>query len=308
MSEETKEIIEKTFQVDKNSRLRIKNIHGSVDVRPGSEKVIKIIANKFGARSNAEKTEIVINQQDDGSVTARVVADNNSFFDLFTNFRVPCKVRFVIETPPDCKISLQNISSSATLTGLKGDMKLKTVSGALNLIELSGKLDVGSVSGVITGQKISGESEIDSVSGKIDLRGCNFPSLESSSVSGRTIVETSVNEGPYAFKSVSGEVTLIVGSEAQCSVSTTSLSGRFKTSLPAHDYYSKAGKTKIEINGGGSLVRMQSVSGNLIILDSRGDTPHVPVTGIQTRKDRIAILTQLGDGDLSVGEALTILV
>ncbi|MBW8010105.1 MAG: hypothetical protein FVQ83_02530 [Chloroflexi bacterium] len=302
MSEET---IEKTYQVETHALLKVENIRGTVDIRPGDENLIKITATKHLNTGNNAKTEIILEQNNDGTVCARVISEENGLFDIFTKFNKPCKVDFVIKTPQDCEISVKNISSSATLSQLKGILKLKTISGPLNLQELSGKLDAGTISGVINGQELDSETEIDSVSGKIDFRQCNFPTLIISTVSDNTFVETPVNQGPFELKSVSGEVTLIVGPEAKCTVSTRSLSGRFKTSLPTQSYSSRAGKTTTEINGGGSLVKMESVSGNLILLASEGDIATIPYPDRKPRKDRIEILTKVESGDLSVEEALT---
>lgn len=52
--------IEKIYQVNGNARLNVKNIRGTVDIRPGDENVIKITATKHLNTGNKARTSICI--------------------------------------------------------------------------------------------------------------------------------------------------------------------------------------------------------------------------------------------------------
>jgi len=59
------------------------------------------------------------------------------------------------------------------------------------------------------------------------------------------------------------------------------------------------------LEGGGTEIRMKSVSGNLYVVTSEDVSGVAPRVKHNTREERLAVLTQLEGGNISVEDALS---
>jgi DUF4097 and DUF4098 domain-containing protein YvlB len=261
------ETIENTFNVTTPANLKLSNIRGSVTVQTGDEGVISVTALKHLNSGNGDKTTIEMSQGDDGTVSVKT-----RFPDIALGFlrsSKVCKVDYIARVPKSCSLKLSCVSSDATVEGLEGKQRLSTVSGSMDLNGLTGELDINAVSGDIKGVKLSGPLELDTVSGDVILKDASLPSADCSTVSGDVDIQTSLGDGPYKFNSVSGDVNLIVPADAQCSATVSSISGSVVSKLPKTSEIRKAGTHRVEIQGGGARVKLNSVSGDLRIGPSK---------------------------------------
>ncbi len=303
----SEELVERSFSVNTPARLKLSNIRGTVDISPGGEDVISISAVMHLNSGNADHTEVDIHQDDDGLVVVETRHDkSNGFLSLIKS----CKVDYTVTVPKDCSVELSCVSSKACIQGLEGEFRFNTVSGALEFADLTGLTKAVSVSGAIKGQNLSGILDGGTVSGKIRVMESHIPEMDISSVSGSIVVQTSLIDGPYVFKGVSGNVTMIIPEESGCIAKTKSLSGRLQTSLPITKDRRYGPRGLAEIQGGGPEVVYKSVSGSLKILTSEDDKPqtvHVssPV-GVHHhgKANRIHVLEEIERGELSVDDAL----
>lgn len=295
------EELENSFTVGKQPKLEIDNIRGSVTIKPGINEQIRVTAIKHMNSGNEEHTDISIEQDDDGTV--RAVSKWHKSNGSFWNRSRPIKVDFVIETPASSNVSVRTVSASAAISGLEGDCSVKSVSGRIELEQLSGDLNIRSVSGKIIGKMLKGEGYFNSVSGSVIIRDSELATFACKTVSGKTLIETPIGEGPYSFQSVSGNATLMTAKDSPLSLVAKSLSGRFKTSLETSQYTRQSGRTRASLNGGGVMVKMKSVSGNFYVVSSEDDQPRSLRVDRLTGEERMSILTKLQDGDLSLDEA-----
>jgi hypothetical protein len=255
MSEET---IEKTFQVGTPARLFISNIRGSITIRPGETGVIVVKAFKHG---NSVSADEVIDMTQDAEGTVRVeTRSNDTFFGLLSH---PPKVEYTARVPQDTHLEISCISSSLSVSGLSGTFKLKTISGDMDMADLTGPFKLNAVSGDINGSHLSGVLELGTVSGRVKLLQSQFPSADASTVSGDLILQTPVSGGPYAFSSVSGSVRMLVPPDTRCSAELNTVSGSIRSSLPATSTRIGHGLKVTQVAGGGTSVRLKSVSGSL---------------------------------------------
>ncbi|MFC1936698.1 DUF4097 domain-containing protein [Chloroflexota bacterium] len=297
----SKDIIEKNFDVSAPARLIIKNVRGSVKIQPGDAQTIKIKVTKHLNTGNPEDTEIILQQNEDGVVVA------GAQFEIYGFSRInrqPCKVDFEIEVPASCSVRTKTVSAKSEISGLHGDFKFKSVSGSLRLEDLSGDLSATTVSGILVADKISGPAQLKTVSGGLKLTNSNCQSIEADTVSGSILAVTPIGDGPYRFKSVSGKVRLIVPKESACSIHASSLSGRFKTDLPVSNSSGGRRSWDVDIAGGGTPISMTSVSGSLFILSSLDAAPISPQVKRKTREERLAVLSKLEQGELSIEDTL----
>jgi hypothetical protein len=79
-------------------------------------------------------------------------------------------------------------------------------------------------------------------------------------------MQTALGEGPYTFKTVSGDVKLILPPESGCNLELHSMSGQIKTPLPTTQNGRKFNRSYATLQGGGAHVRLNSLSGDLSIV------------------------------------------
>jgi hypothetical protein len=315
MSEET---IEKTFQVAEPARLTISNIRGSITIQPGATNIIQVRAIKHGNFDNGRYT-IEIAQDSDGSVRV----ETRSSESMFGFFSQPPKVEYTLQVPPGVQMYASGVSSSLNVSGLSGEFRLKTVSGNIDLADLSGPFKINAVSGDITGSRLVGKLELEAVSGRAWLMESNFPTADATTVSGDLVLQTPLSEGPYRFSSVSGNVRMLVPADTHCNAELSSVSGSIRSSLPASTTRMGPGSKMTQIQGGGAVVRLKSVSGGLSI-EAEGipaetvqatspvppTPPSPPLSPVQSAPEPLTtaeILQRIESGEMTVDEAIKLM-
>ena len=314
MSDET---IEKTFQIAGPARLTISNIRGSVTIQPGSANVIQVKAVKHGNFDSGRFT-IEIAQDSDGNVRV----ETRSTDSLFGFFSQPPKVEYTLLVPPGIQLYASGVSSSLNVSGLNGEFRFKTVSGNIDLADLSGPFKINAVSGDISGSRLVGKLELEAVSGRARLMESNFPTADATTVSGDLILQTPLSNGPYHFSSVSGNVRMLVPADTHCNAELNSVSGSIRSSLPASSTRMGPGSKMTQIQGGGAVVRLKSVSGGLsieaegILAETVQATSTIPVPPtppsppVQSAPEPLStaeILQRIESGEMTVDEALKLM-
>jgi len=214
------------------------------------------------------------------------------------------------------------------IDGLEGHIDANAVSGKMQLSNLSGNFDFSSVSGKITADHISGPLQLNNVSGKVHISESQIPSMIGKTVSGHVTIETPLTEGPYDFKSVSGNLSVITPEDTACTIRIKSVSGSAKVNLPVTGKSGARNKQVVEVAGGGPEVNVKSVSGVLKIGSSKegiteteliqtevefdkpirevsapNDEAQSEIPEPQT-KSQMEILQEIESGEISVEEAL----
>lgn len=291
---------EENFDVSAPAKLVVKNICGEIKVSPTEGSQIRVVAVVDLDSGEGESTEVLIEQDDDGTVRAKTSYEHERFFGAHK----PCKVHYTIEAPADTSVYIKNVSGPIDVQGLNGKHRIKAVSGSVYLADLNGEIEASTVSGKIEAKNLIGPAELNTVSGRLRVESSDIPRLRATSVSGKLVVGTPLGEGPYELKTVSGSVRLIVPDGTGCSVKANSVSGRLKTDqLNVSGHVSKR-KWDVDINGGGTSVRLKSVSGSLYIVTSEGASAGAVRVHKQPREDRMDILSKVSEGDLTVEDAM----
>jgi hypothetical protein len=314
----TTETFEYTFEVETPARLRVSNVRGHVDVQPGEDGIISVSVAKHKNSGRNGDTKIIVEQESDGQVVAEAKYENSitNFFGL----NKPCKVDFIIKAPKDCSVHVNCVSSTAYISGLEGDIDVHGVSGDIHLEDLTGSFNFNSVSGKVTAKNLSGKIEMNNVSGKVEITEAQISKLFGKSVSGSTIIETPLDEGPYEFNSVSGNVSVVTPEDTTCTIYLSSMSGRAKVNLPVTSRSGSKNNEVIEVAGGGPVVRLKSVSGILKVgspnyiktEDPQSEKEVAPLPTQSSKqvpqpKTQMQILQEIENGEISVEEALELL-
>ncbi len=311
------ETFEHRFEVESPARLKVGNVRGLVDIRVGEESLITVTALKHKGSGSNRGIQINIEQQSDGLVIAEAKHENS--MENWFGLNKPCKVDFTIRVPKNCSIKASSVSSQILIDGLEGDIDVQGVSGALDLSNLQGKFDFNNVSGKITAENLVGPLQMNNVSGKVQVSSSQILSIVGKTVSGNVVIETPLVEGPYDFKSVSGNTSIITPEDAACTIRINSVSGKAKVNLPVTSKSGVRNKQVIEVAGGGPEVNVKSVSGVLKIGSPnfvKTESPQIEVEAPPIKavvqsvqpapqpKTQMQILQEIEDGKLSVEDAL----
>ncbi|RJP54373.1 MAG: hypothetical protein C4583_02760 [Anaerolineaceae bacterium] len=275
------DILEKTFSVSGSPRLALGNIRGSVDIRPGTDGVITVKAEKFVNTGDAKATEIEVTQEPDGTVNVKT-----RFWEFWLGWLFgskPCKVNYTVTVPRNCALEVNGVSNELFVEGFEADGTFKTVSGEMTvrasngslnfesvsgdmkLSDLTGDLRLNTVSGDVKGTHLSGTLSLKTVSGEVDFDQSTLQSVRATTVSGGMELETDLGDGPYKFDSVSGGLTMKLPADVHCTAELQTVSGDLSINLPATSVSRHGGRQVTEVQGGGVKVMLKSISGNMEI-------------------------------------------
>ncbi len=295
------EKMEKQFSVASQANLSVSNIRGSVIVRSGEQGVIQVTAAKQPHSGDEERTEIEITQDIDGSV--RVITHYPKIDWNWLGGMQPCEVDYTITAPRTCSLRLNGVSSSFLVKGFEGDICINSVSGAIVLRGITGSLKIKTVSGDVEVESFQGSLILDTVSADVKFMGSALTSIVANSVSGDLRIHTPLTQGPYKFNSVSGDVYLIVPPESRFIGELSSLSGGIRSAFPITSGDRKFGSQRVQIQDGGIMVAMHSVSGDLSF-ECNGDIPSRQPLETISVDERRSVLEHLDRGEMTVSEAL----
>ena len=297
------ETVEQTFNVSAPARLKLSNICGSVEIRPGEEGAIRVTAIKHTDSGDAERTEIELSRAADGTVIAATHFREGQWMWLFGSR--PCRVDYTIKAPRACCLKVHGVSNTVVAEGFKGDFDFDSVSGELTLRDLTGSFKVKTVSGDLSGERLSGPLSLNAVSGDVNLVESTLPSVAATTVSGDLRLQTALAEGSYTFNSVSGDVRLILPPETRCSARLHSVSGQISTPFPLTSYYHGHGSQVAEVQSRGVNVSLNSISGDLLLDSDSEIQPALAPPQASPAIDRRGILECIENGEMTVEEGLT---
>ena len=296
------ENIEKTFSVTSPARLSVSNIRGSVEIHPGEEGVIQVTAIKQPHSGDEKRTEIEFTQEADGTVKVATRFPDGGWNWMFGSH--PCEVDYVVKAPRQCSLKLNGVSNTVLVEGFEGDVNVNSVSGEIKLRTLTGSVRIHTVSGDADGERIAGSLDLDTVSGDVRLKESALSSIKANTVSGDMRIRTSLAEGPYDFKSVSGDVRLTMPPDTHCTGELHSVSGDLVSAFPTTGYSRHHGSQTVNVQGGGVKIFLHSVSGDLS-LDCDGDLPPAAeLSKTVSSEERRAVLERVERGELTVEQAL----
>lgn len=292
------ELVEHKFKATKKTRLEISNIRGSIVINGTDDNEVCVTARKHNDSGDPEITQLDI-RQDGDVVYARVVHDMP-----LTWPSKPCRVDFEVLAPKRSPVEVKSVSCAVDIADFTGEIRLKNVSGTVRLSKLSNALFAKSVSGPIHIDGSNIRLDVDTVSAGIHINDSNLTNVTCKTVSGFIQIQANLTQGPFDFKSVSGDSTIIVPPDNGFDVTFKALSGRFTTSLKASQL-KKSGRVRLaKLNKGGELLHFKSVSGRLVIKNNETDEVIDPFNRKLSTSDRMNILDQVGRGEISVDDAI----
>ncbi len=194
----------------------------------------------------------------------------------------------VIQVPRDTGVRTQLVSSSATVSGVFGELELQTVSGTIKVQGEPRELELQTVSGDIHADVRTDEVELETVNGGVELKG-NFREVRINAVSSdlhldlgtveRAAVQTvsgnlvvSADPGPNARLEIqvhSGDVKLTLPGGLSADFDINTFSGDIENGFgpPAKRTSEYApGKSLDFSTGGGARIEVQGFSGDIHLI------------------------------------------
>jgi len=226
------EKFDRTEALDRNGRVSLENISGTIEVRSWDKAEVRIDALKVSKASSRDQAK-----ENAGLVRIEVVKEGGVL-------RIETKY-------PERRFRGNNLSVSVNYVLTIPDQ------ASLRVKNVSGDIDV---------QKIGGDLDIDEVSGGVRIAGA-AKTVDCKTVSGGIDCETEIlPSGRYSFDALSGGITLLLPASAAFEVEAETFSGHIATDFPVV----VSGKiSPKELRGtvgtGGATVRIKSFSGRVEI-------------------------------------------
>jgi Putative adhesin len=279
------ETVERSFPVLDTGDLVLSNIAGTVEIRGWDHAEITVKATKrpggwmpWGTPEDVFRTTHVEIEQQGQRVTARTSRQRDSGLPAILQWLGGvAQVDYVVRVPRNSNVVVDLVSGRLTIEDVQGNLIVRTVSARQDLRNLTGNLVISTVSGGVAADGLKGKASIRTVSGGVRVTRGQLESLSGRSVSGGMDIETPLDpSGAYDFESVSGGVRLAVPESTGLSAEHQSLSGWLRSDLPADIQELRRGQWRAEVGGGGTRVRLKSVSAGLRIGLLVGPPPLAP--------------------------------
>ncbi|HKG19248.1 MAG TPA: DUF4097 family beta strand repeat-containing protein [Candidatus Limnocylindrales bacterium] len=230
-------------------------------------------------------------------------------------------VELEVEVPHGATVSIETQSGDITASDLSGAKSFRTASGEVILRRLAGAVEVETVSGDL---EIEGQAPIElkgrTVSGDVDVQVPVLRGLDLGTTSGDMGIDGDLRgEGPFALRTISGDVHFVVRSGIRVQAET--ITGDLSSDLDSKRE-SSLGRKVMVVGKPGATLSFRSVSGDFRAAKPRTAAPALEETamtndttdrGAESVADttqaadadarRMEILRQLERGEISVAEA-----
>ncbi|MGD0483929.1 MAG: DUF4097 family beta strand repeat-containing protein [Gemmatimonadales bacterium] len=198
--------------------LEITGIAGSIRVEAYAGPEVQVSAVKRGPAEDRGEIRFITEPGEGGMTICAVYGDQESCH----HGRSHSHVR-------DNEASVEFVARVPAGVAFDGSM----VSGNVEVAGLTARVEVNSVSGDVAVRNVHGDVSAHSVSGRATLEGVDGQGVDANTVSGDVEFGGPVHQGGrYAFRSVSGELTLHVDGALNARVSVRTVSGEIDSDFP----------------------------------------------------------------------------
>jgi DUF4097 and DUF4098 domain-containing protein YvlB len=256
--------------------LRIENIAGRVDVRPGTSDTVRVTG-ELG-----EGSLPLVFEGEPGRLTVRVEPEERGGWgnrmdgsDLVVT--MPAGGRLEVNTVSadiqvagidGSEVELESVSGTVSYEGGAGRVHLKSVSGSVAGAGAGQDWTIGTVSGSNKLPQAAGSLRVESVSGRIELDFAAAQRARLETVSGSIVARGQMaSGGSLAMQSVSGTLDLQLSGTVDAQVRAKTFSGRIDTDVGSPERSGVGGGNSLEtrIGAGSGEIRLESFSGRIRI-------------------------------------------
>jgi len=250
-----------TFQLGPGARVEVSSIRGPVEIVTGDTTTAEVrIIRTARTRADLEYHKIKVEQVGNSLVVRGIQEPEER-----RRENVQVNHHVILKVPRSINLSVSSVSGSVKANDLDGQTHVNSVSGSVKVGNVGGRLEVNSVSGDVEIGNVGAEVHLNSISGNVELGQVNS-SLDVSSVSGGLNV-TLVSLSPQGIhiRSVSGSIEMRFKSDINADFSAEDVSGEVYLDMSnvTRDREAKSPNVRARIGGGGTPIRISSVSGDI---------------------------------------------
>lgn len=288
------EEIERVIPMDMNGRFSVRNISGEIIITSWNQSEARIRAQKVVHAHDGTEAKEAFEE-----VTVEI-EEHGGHVDVYTKYpdrregwwgnRPHVSVHYEITVPRQAAVRANSVSGKVEVTAIQREVEAKSVSGHVRVEDigsrvraesvsgrveasnLRGDADLQSVSGSIEVRAVTGDIEANTTSGRIELVGVTARRLSARTVSGTVSFEGGIMaQGRYHIESMSGNLRLMLPSDAAFNLRAETSSGSIDSDLPVTlqgAVSSRKGRQKSlngVVNGGGAEVELSAFSGSIQI-------------------------------------------
>jgi hypothetical protein len=228
-----KEQIDKTFPLRPNGTVSIENVNGPVRVNVWDRNELRVEAEKLVDARNASdlmrELKIEIDASADRIEIDTRYPDSKRFFNLFGGSN-SIDVSYVLTMPRGATLKASTVNGSVAVHAAAGNITVNSVNGRVELNDVVGDIKAKTVNGSILA------AVTPSRSGMVDL------------------------------ETVNGGIRVSLPADARVDVAAEAVNGSVTSELPMLTRTASRGRIRGEINGGGNVIRLETVNGSIKIL------------------------------------------
>jgi len=165
-------------------------------------------------------------------------------------------------------------SGDVKLQGIRGPAKCRAVSGDVTLEHVEGEVQISAVSSDVSARSIDESFSATTVSGSIELQ--EYYGAETSIKSTSGDVEASLSTpltGTFAARTISGDITVAIPGNSDCTVDLSSTSGDIETELELRNASRSRRQLSGDLGAGRGRLELHSVSGSLTVDEGPAQAP-----------------------------------
>lgn len=169
-------------------------------------------------------------------------------------------------------------SGDVKLQGIRGPAKCRAVSGDVTLEHVNGEVQISTVSSDVSARSIDESFSATTVSGSIELQeyyGADT-SIRSTSGDVEAFLLTPLT-GTFTARTISGDITVAIPSNSDCTVDMSSTSGDIDTQLELHNTMQSRRQLTGVLGRGQGRLQLHSVSGSLTVDERPAQAPPAAV-------------------------------
>jgi len=232
----------------------------------------KVMAdNDEKAQKQFDKIEIEIERVED---RIEIKTNQPLFSGSILSGKVKAWVEYNIFVPENMSLEIKTRDGAVYATGTRGKLKINTLSGSIELENVVGSVSAETATGDIYGEILfDAESKFSTVNGSIDIRVGDTFSV------------------PISARTISGSIDITVPEGFSADVDASAISGGVSCDF-LEDGTVEGNSLKGKLFGGGPLMELRAISGNISVNTSKErieEAPILPVLAERKEKPELEI-------------------
>ncbi|MGA7077313.1 MAG: DUF4097 family beta strand repeat-containing protein [Terriglobales bacterium] len=246
----------KVYPLSAQGRIQIDNLNGPVHISAWDRDEVKVDAVKSAwKKERLDEVKIEIQAEpSELSIHTEYAGRNRTFnFGGDDEHGNPASVEYTITVPRQARLD-----------------KIELVNGRLDLQDVAGEIRASCVNGRIQAHNLQGPVELNTVNGELDASVDQLPASE------------------LKLSSVNGKLRVTLPSDASAEVKASTVSGNISDDfgLPVTRHQFVGRSLHGQLGGGGTLVKLSNVNGEIEIRHASDNRPLSPVKNLERDRAR----------------------